>query len=69
MPPPEPCPIEGCNNRCRGEMCTYHWRRVSAGTRAAVWATWKRWKADFSDADAMRAYENARDDARMEARE
>lgn len=59
-----PCP-SGCGRVARpGQlMCKSCWSEVPREIQQWVYRTWRAWRRDFGDADAMHAYREARDAA------
>lgn len=59
------CPVPICAAQApQGVlMCRSCWHHVPARLKSAVGATWRAWKADLGNADKMRKYRTASQDA------
>lgn len=62
---PDACPVGTCaSSRRAGQlMCPRHWSRVPQHLQREVYRTWRAWRQDLADADAMLAYRSASDAA------
>lgn len=58
------CPT-GCGRVAKPAhlMCGPCWREVPSHLQREVYRTWRHWRRDFADADALREYEAAYDAA------
>lgn len=59
------CPVPGCARTVgRGKlMCGPDWSAVPPDLQRTVYRTYRAWLRDLGDADKMRAYRAAADDA------
>lgn len=60
----KPCPT-GCGRTARTGMlaCGPCWREIPRHLQREVLRTWSTWRKDFGNAEAMRAYREASDNA------